>query len=84
MGFPDSKTRGFPGSRVDPYRAGITTTTLAKLILYLSRHIGNNFASPGVPMIYKDEVLILRGDAITSIGSGQRIQLFACEGFDKD
>src|SRR5260370_22974013 len=31
MGFRVSKTSGFPGRRVEPYLAGITTTTLDKL-----------------------------------------------------
>src|SRR5713226_1859134 len=31
MGFPASNTSGFPGNRVEPYLAGMTTTTLAKL-----------------------------------------------------
>src|SRR5579885_2506469 len=32
MGFPASETSGLPGNRLDPYRAGITITTLAELI----------------------------------------------------
>src|SRR5258708_15383828 len=37
MGFPASDTSGFPGSRIEPYLAGITTTTLAKLSSYHAR-----------------------------------------------
>jgi len=31
MGFPPSDTKGFPGSRVDPKREGITTITCGSL-----------------------------------------------------
>jgi hypothetical protein len=38
MGFPASNTSGFPGKRVEPYLAGMTITTLAKLIPSFSTH----------------------------------------------
>jgi len=34
MGFPASDTSGLPGNRVEPYLAGMTTTTLVKLISF--------------------------------------------------
>jgi hypothetical protein len=36
MGFPASETSGFPGRRLEPYRAGITTTTFGELMMCLS------------------------------------------------
>jgi len=32
MGFPAKETSGFPGRRLEPNRAGITTTTFDELI----------------------------------------------------
>jgi hypothetical protein len=32
MGFPAKETKGFPGRRLEPNRAGITTTTFDELI----------------------------------------------------
>src|SRR5882762_3198985 len=45
MGLPASNNSGFPGSLVEPYRAGMTTTTLAELISSRSPCTGNNGAS---------------------------------------
>src|SRR5260370_2400105 len=41
IGLPASNTSGFPGKRVDPYRAGITTTTLTEPISCFSDIPGN-------------------------------------------
>ena len=41
IGFPASITSGFPGNLVEPYRAGMTTTTLAGLISSFSPLDGN-------------------------------------------
>src|SRR5216684_7434469 len=41
MGFPASNTSGFPGKRVEPYLAGMTTTTLAKLSSFHSPRTRN-------------------------------------------
>jgi len=38
IGFPASNTSGFPGSLVEPYRAGMTTTTLAELMEFASSY----------------------------------------------
>src|SRR6266446_4814130 len=53
IGFPASNTSGFPGSLVEPYRAGMTTTTLAELISSRSPCTGNNGASG--PVLHKQE-----------------------------
>jgi Ca-activated chloride channel family protein len=42
IGFPASETNGFPGNLVEPYRAGMTTTTLAELIASRAPSAGNN------------------------------------------
>jgi hypothetical protein len=36
IGLPPNETSGLPGSRVEPYRAGITTTTVGELMIGLS------------------------------------------------
>jgi hypothetical protein len=54
MGFPANETSGFPGRRLDPYRAGITISTFAELMFRLPTQFPSNFycnfpplASPG-------------------------------------
>jgi hypothetical protein len=72
MGFPPSKTSGFPGNRVEPYLAGITTTTLAKLSssqLLLARN--NSSAGP----VYQKQGEFSLADATTRLSHSRVVSI---------
>src|SRR5882724_10072256 len=73
IGFPASNTSGFPGSLVEPYRAGMTTTTLAELISSRSPCTGNNGPSGSVLPNQEGSGAAMLPHAARS---GRRMQLF--------